>query len=72
MTTSAPGIVGKADRVIRVVLGLVLIGFALACPWAASLGPLAQWVAGIAGGILVTTAATGLCPLYRLLGICTG
>lgn len=72
MTTSAPGLVGKLDRVLRTVLAIALIGFAVACPWAASLGPLVQWAAGLAGAVLLTTAVTGLCPIYRLLGVCTG
>lgn len=56
--------VGTADRVIRVLLGLALIGFALygpaETPWK-SLG----WI-----GILpIFTALFGTCPLYSLLGM---
>jgi uncharacterized membrane protein HdeD (DUF308 family) len=54
--------VGKTDRIIRVILGVVLIGnvfFALQHP--------IGWV----GVILVATGIAGICPLYSLLGINT-
>jgi hypothetical protein len=54
--------VGKADRMIRVILGVVLIGkvfFALQDP--------IGWI----GVILVVTGIAGICPLYSLLGINT-
>jgi uncharacterized membrane protein HdeD (DUF308 family) len=54
--------VGKTDRIIRVILGVVLIGnvfFALQHP--------IGWV----GVILVVTGIAGICPLYTLLGINT-
>jgi len=54
--------VGKTDRIIRVILGVVLIGnvfFALRHP--------IGWV----GVILVATGIAGICPLYSLLGINT-
>lgn len=54
--------VGKADRIIRVILGVLLIGnvfFALQHP--------IGWV----GVILLVTGLLGICPLYSLLGINT-
>jgi len=56
--------VGSVDRAVRVVLGLALLSafFLLA-------GPL-RWL-GLAGGVLLLTAASGLCPLYSVLGINT-
>ena len=53
---------GKTDRLIRVVLGVLLIGnvfFALQHP--------IGWV----GVILLVTGIFGICPLYSLLGINT-
>ena len=53
---------GKTDRLIRVVLGVLLIGnvfFALQHP--------VGWV----GVILLVTGIFGICPLYSLLGINT-
>lgn len=54
-----------ADRVIRIVLGLVLIAVALLMPnvaWA-SVG----WV----GVVPLVTGLIGWCALYRLLGLST-
>jgi hypothetical protein len=54
--------VGKTDRIIRVILGVLLIGnvfFALQHP------------IGWLGVILVLTGLTGICPVYSLLGINT-
>jgi hypothetical protein len=54
--------VGKTDRIIRVVLGVLLVGnvfFALQHP--------VGWI----GVILIVTAIAGICPLYSLLGIST-
>ncbi len=53
---------GKTDRLIRIVLGVLLIGnvfFALQHP--------IGWV----GVILLATGIFGICPLYSLLGIDT-
>lgn len=54
--------VGKTDRIIRVILGALLVGnvfFALQHP--------IGWV----GVILILTGLAGICPLYSLLGINT-
>lgn len=54
--------VGKVDRIIRVVLGVLLIGnvfYALESP--------IGWV----GVILLITGIAGICPIYSLLGINT-
>lgn len=54
--------VGKIDRVVRAVIGIGLIG------WAVVSGN----VFGYVGIIVVLTSVFGLCPLYSLLGINTG
>ena len=54
--------VGKTDRIIRIVLGVLLIGnvfFALQSP--------IGWI----GVILLVTGIAGICPLYSLLGLNT-
>jgi uncharacterized membrane protein HdeD (DUF308 family) len=54
--------VGRTDRIIRIILGVVLIRnvfFALQHP--------IGWI----GVILVVTGIAGICPLYSLLGINT-
>ena len=54
--------VGKTDRLVRIVLGVLLIGnvfFALQHP--------IGWI----GVILLITGIAGICPLYSLLGMNT-
>jgi hypothetical protein len=54
--------VGKTDRIIRIVLGILLIGnvfFALQHP--------VGWI----GVILLVTGLAGICPVYSLLSIST-
>lgn len=71
METARPGHVGAVDRAVRLILGFVLVTFALFCPFAHSLGPVVVWGSGIGGAVLIVTAALRVCPLYRLLGIRT-
>ena len=59
--------VGSADRVIRIIIGLVAIA-------AIFIGPLAGpgWpriVLGLVGVIMIATSAVSFCPLYRIVGI---
>ncbi len=53
---------GTADRVIRVILGLVLLALVF---W----GPKTAW--GWLGLIPLVTGLVGSCPLYALFGIRT-
>ncbi|WP_194095778.1 YgaP family membrane protein [Marivivens aquimaris] len=57
---------GKTDRMIRVVVGLILIGLF----FAGTVGAFG-WVLLIVGIVLLVTGATGTCPAYSLLGINT-
>lgn len=61
MTTN----VGAIDRVIRVIIGLGLLYFAL---FAAPTGY--NWIGWI-GIIPLVTALIGNCPLYSMLGVST-
>ena len=54
--------VGSWDRVLRVVVGLVLIGLAAA-------GTVGWW--GWLGVVPLATGLFGFCPAYTLLGIKT-
>ena len=54
--------VGKIDRIIRVVVGIILVGnvfYALHHP--------SGWI----GVILIVTGIIGKCPLYSIIGINT-
>ncbi len=57
--------VGSTDRLVRIVLGIVLVAlfFVLAAPW--------KYVALVAGLVSITTGLTRFCGLYKLLGINT-
>lgn len=54
--------VGSIDRIVRAVVGLVLIGMTLA-------GTIGVW--GWIGVLPLLTAVVGFCPPYALLGIST-
>ena len=54
--------VGGIDRILRIVLGLALIGMTL-------FGVIGAW--GWLGLVPLATAAFGFCPLYTLLGMNT-
>lgn len=59
--------VGGLDRFVRVVLGLVLIAYAIPIGF-----PYTGWNAvGWIGVIPLVTAFIGSCPLYSLIGIST-
>ena len=53
---------GSLDRVLRVVVGLVLLGLTLS-------GNIGVW--GWIGVVPLATGAVGMCPLYTLLGLNT-
>lgn len=54
--------VGGIDRILRIVLGLALVGATLA-------GAIGPW--GWLGVVPLGTALLGFCPVYPLLGINT-
>lgn len=63
--------IGSADRVVRIIVGLVLIVLALVPGLPLAGSPALQWLAGIVGAVLVVTALVRICPIYRLLGLST-
>ena len=63
MTTN----VGTIDRILRIVLGIVLIAFALG--FIAPGAPYA-WIGWI-GVVPLLTALVGSCPLYKVVGLST-
>ena len=60
---------GTADRVIRVILGIILIG--LGIYFQSSWGMVAMIVLIILGLVALITGITGFCGLYKLLKIST-
>ncbi len=61
---------GPVDRIIRAVLGAVLLIVGL-WPLGGVQGAAGGIVAAVIGAILLFTAITGFCLIYRLLGIST-
>jgi len=59
--------VGKSDSMIRYLLAVILTVVGVALGASSTLSIVLYVVAGIA----VVTAATGVCPLYKVLGIKT-
>jgi len=54
--------VGNADRMVRILLGIVLLGLTLA-------GTIGWW--GYIGVIPLTTGLVARCPLYSIFGFST-
>ena len=63
--------VGAADRIFRVVLGIVLIALPFVSGLALFQNPIATAIAVIAGVVMFATSAMRFCPLYRIFGIRT-
>jgi hypothetical protein len=55
------------DRIIRVVIAIAAIAGAAAVGF----GTVGAWILLVVAGIMLVTAATGFCPLYRVFGIST-
>jgi hypothetical protein len=53
---------GTVDRIVRIAVGLLLVGLAMA-------GTIGAW--GYVGLVPLATGAYGFCPLYSMLGIRT-
>lgn len=58
--------VGAVDRVLRIIVGLLLIAVPLGL-----YGPENATVWGWIGIIPLVTGVVGFCPLYRLIGVNT-
>ncbi len=62
--------VGNLDRILRAILGVVLI-LAPFVSGAAVFQGWVMWASVIVGAVLLFTAATRFCGLYRVFGIKT-
>lgn len=67
MTTN----VGTIDRIIRLVLGIVLLAAPFVSGMALFASPVATVISVILGLVMIGTSAMKFCPLYRLFGIRT-
>jgi hypothetical protein len=59
---------GTVDRIIRIVLGIILLFVGMAGLVGSGIG---MWLAYVFGAILLVTGIVGFCPLYALLKINT-
>lgn len=59
---------GSADRIVRLVLGIALLGVALGVLGISSIGGI---IAAVVGVVMLVTAAVGFCPAYAILGLKT-
>lgn len=64
--------VGNADRILRILLGLVLIVLPFLVPAVTASVPALVYILPIAGAVLIATGLIRFCLLYTLLGINTG
>jgi len=59
--------VGPEDRIVRIVVGLVLVGLIYFVPLTGT----AAIIAGIVAAVLILTGLLSRCPLYKVAGIDT-
>jgi hypothetical protein len=63
MSTNESGL----DRIIRVVIAIAAVAGAAAVGF----GTVGAWLLLVVAGIMLVTAVTGFCPLYRVFGVST-
>jgi len=63
--------VGNLDRVVRAIIGVVLLYLAFFSGMALFAGGVMKWGAVVIGVIMVATAAFSMCPIYSILGLST-
>ncbi len=63
--------VGKFDRILRAIIGVVLIVTPFATNMSLFSSSAMTYGSVIVGAILVATSIFSFCPLYRLIGVNT-
>ena len=58
---------GTVDRTLRVVIGVLLVAYAIPIGFSATGWNWVGWI----GVIPLLTAFVGVCPLYRIIGLST-
>lgn len=59
--------VGKIDRVLRAVVGVILLALALFGGWTGTM----FWIGLVVGVVMLATSGMKFCPAYRILGVNT-
>lgn len=62
---------GTVDRVIRSILGLVLVLAPFITSWGLFSSQWAVYASVLVGVVMAGTAIFGVCPLYSLIGVNT-
>ena len=63
--------VGTLDRIIRLVLGALLIIAPFVTGWPLFASAIAVWGSVVVGAALIATAVFSFCPIYAALGLRT-
>ncbi len=63
--------VGTPDRLIRLIIGLLLIAAPFVTGWALFANPVWTWVFVIVGLVLAVTGLVRFCPAYWMLNLST-
>ena len=63
--------VGTIDRILRAVIGAVLLYLALLSGLTLFMAPLFKYGAAVIGVVMLATSTVKLCPLYSILGLKT-
>ncbi|MDF0602623.1 DUF2892 domain-containing protein [Psychromarinibacter sp. C21-152] len=63
--------VGTIDRILRAVLGLVLLYLAFFSGLPALEAGALKWIAAILGVVMLVTSAVRICPIYAIFGLKT-
>ena len=61
--------VGTLDRVVRLIVGALLIAAPFTTTWAVWANPIALWASIVVGAVLIATSAFSFCPIYAALGL---
>ena len=63
--------VGKSDRIIRIIVGLILVIVPFVNSFSIWSIPVIMYGSVVIGLVLIGTAIFSFCPLYRIIGIRT-
>ena len=61
--------VGTLDRLIRFVVGALLVVAPFVATWPLWANPIAFWTSIVVGVVLIATSVFSFCPIYAALGL---
>lgn len=63
--------VGTIDRILRAVIGVVLLYLAFGGGFAAFEAGFLKWAAVVVGVVMLVVSVTRVCPIYSIIGVRT-